>query len=329
MGRFLEREKPRLTEFKANSPYFTQAARADGIYRDHPYPFCLPKSCAAENLLSEIRDPIRAYFARNDIKWHDGQDGNPSDHLCDSQVCCVNFLFPFSDKPTALAELLRPVFPLIQEMLPIEDGQYIACEWIGQQNYLAEKSSRNRKRTRGANFTSADAAVRFRDRYERIHIVLIEWKYTEAYFSTPLAIARSGTDRTQIYAHLYEREDCPLVKERIPQFKALFYEPFYQLMRQQFLAHEMEKAHELEADTVSLLHIAPAINTDFKRVTSPSLKSLGNSATEVWGKLVKDPRRFTSISTETLFGKFDSNPFPELANWREYTLARYPWVKSV
>jgi len=328
MGRFLEKEKTRQAEFKANSTYFTQAARSDGIYKDHPYPFCLPRHCAAENLFSEIRDSVRDYFAINEIKWHDGQDGNPSNHLCDSQVCCVNFLFPFADKPEALAELLRPIYPLIQEMLPIENEQYVACEWIGQQNYLGEKISRNRKRTRGANFTSADAAVMFRDYNDRIHIVLIEWKYTEAYFSTPLAIAKSGTDRTRIYVHLYEREDCLLIKERIPEFEALFYEPFYQLMRQQFLAHEMEKAHESGADDVSLLHIAPAHNIDFRRVTSPSLGSLGNSATEVWGKLVKDSGAFTSVSTEKLFGGFGSNQFPELASWRKYILARYPWVKS-
>jgi len=328
MGRFLENEKPRLAEFKATSPYFTQAARADGVYKDHPYPFCLPRACAEENLFSEIRDSARSYFKRNEIKWHDGQDGSPSNHLCDSQVCCVNYLFPFANKPEALAGLLQPVYPQIREMLPIEDGQYVAFEWIGQQNYLKEKISRNSKRTRGANFTSADAAVMFRDQSDCVQIVLIEWKYTESYFSTPLAVAPSGTDRTRIYAHLYEREDCPLIKERIPGFESLFYEPFYQLMRQQFLAYEMELAHEQGADRVSLLHIAPDHNQDFKRITSPSLKDLGNSATGLWANLVKKPGAFTSISVEKLFGPFHSEDFAELAAWRQYILARYPWVMA-
>ena len=92
---------------------------------------------------------------------HDGQDGKPSNHMCDSQVCCANFLFPFADKPEALAALLKPIFPNLQEMLPIEDGLYMAFEWIGKDNYLHEVS-RNGLRSRGANFTSADAAVRFR-----------------------------------------------------------------------------------------------------------------------------------------------------------------------
>ena len=244
MRKFLEEEKRRQTAFKAIAPYFSEAARAEGMYKGHRYPFCLPRDCAAENLFLEIRQPVLDYFARNEIKWHDGQEGKPSNHLCDSQVCCVNFLFPFADKPRALAALLRPIYPTLAVMLPIEDGQFVACEWIGQKNYLGEIKSPNQKRTRGANFTSADAAIMFEHADGRKQIVLIEWKYTEAYFSTLLETAASGRKRTAIYQRLFEKEDCPLAKEILPSYEALFYEPFYQFMRQQFLAHEMEKADE-------------------------------------------------------------------------------------
>jgi hypothetical protein len=326
MGVFKNYEKPKQAEFKASAPYFSPEARVDGIYKGHPYPFCLPREYAHENLFPEIQQPIMAYYARNEIKWHDGQDDKPSNHMCDSQVCCANFLFTFFDKPDALAELLRPIFPSLQEMLPIEDGQYIAFEWIGQQNYLCEKKSRNRKRTRGAKFTSADAAVMFRHKDGQKQIILIEWKYTESYYPTWLKYAASGTDRTKIYEHLYAAEDCPLAKELIPDFDCLFYEPFYQFMRQQFLAHEMEKYHELGADIVSLLHLSPAHNYDFVRVTSPDLRSIEISATNVWQKLIKVPGRFTSEYTENLFGKFNEGEYPELTSWWQYVATRYRWV---
>jgi hypothetical protein len=146
-------------------------------------------------------------------------------------------------------------------MLPVEDiGRYVAFEWIGQQNYLREKLPRHGKRTRGANFTSADAAVRFENEDGTKQIALIEWKYTESYSSSSYRVARSGTDRTAIYRHLYSRADFPLDKALLPDFGALFYEPFYQLFRQQALANEMELAGELDADIVSVLHIAPAHN---------------------------------------------------------------------
>ena len=98
--------------------------------------------------MPQIRKAACAYFAENQIKWHEGQDAMPSNHLCSSQVCCVNFLFPFADRPDALATLLRPIFPDIKQVLPVECDQYVAFEWIGQENYLGEKIARNGKRTR-------------------------------------------------------------------------------------------------------------------------------------------------------------------------------------
>ena len=327
MGKFLTSEKPRLADFKARAAYISEAAREDGVYRNNSYPFCLPQDCAHENLFPEIRDSIREYFQKFEIKWHDGEGGNPSNHLCDSQVCCANYLFPFSDKPQALATLLRSIYPSIEKALPVENGLHVAFEWIGQMNYLKEKISRNGKRTRGANFTSADAMVRFQHADGKKQVVLIEWKYTESYYSTFLKYARkSGTDRTEIYVHLYDADEDLLDTELLPCFDALFYEPFYQLMRQQYLANEMEKARELEADIVSLLHIAPGHNTDFRRITSPSLLEIGDSATDVWGKLVKKPGRFASVTTEDLFGKFEIDGHPELAEWYEYITERYSWL---
>ena len=328
MGKFLEHEKQYLVGFKATSSYFTKAARTEGIYKGHPYPFCLPRIYAEENLVPEIRDTVLAYFQRYEIKWHDGQDHKPSNHLCDSQVCCVNFLFPFAHRPAQLATMLSPVYPNIKTMLKIENGQFVACEWIGEHNYLGEKLPKHGKRPRGALFTSADAAVMFERQDGRRQFVLIEWKYTEAYYPTDLAIAASGTDRREIYRRLYESSDCPLDRARLSDYAsydALFFEPFYQLMRQQFLAHEMERAKELGADIVSVLHIAPHHNRDFRRVTSAKLKPLGDSAVDVW-KALTPPDRFASVSTEDLFGRLLHAPLPEMQAWQAYIAARYPWV---
>ena len=326
MGTFLETEKPRQTAFKTTSPYFSDPARTEGEYKGKLWPFCLPREYASENLFSEIRQTAIAYFAEHGIKWHDGQTGQPSNHLCDSQVCCVNFLFPFANKPNALVELLHLVFPNVQKALPLEN-QCVSFEWIGQQNYLGERVPRGSKRTRGANCTSSDAAVMFERTDGLRQIVLIEWKYTESYSGTPLKVAASGIDRTKTYVRLFEQNNCPLNKELLPSFDALFFEPFYQFMRQQFLANEMERAKELGASIVSVLHVAPAHNSDFRRVTSPELRPLGDTAIDVWKRLIRTPDRFISISTEDLFGRFPIQEFPELLPWWEYVAARYTWIK--
>ena len=328
MGKFLETEKPKQVAFKQASGTFTPAARADGYYRTKYRPFCLPRELAEQNLFPGIREFAPAHFARHGIKWHDGQDSKPSNHMCDSQVCCVNFLFPLANQPQALAKILQPFFPQIERMLPVEDDLFVSFEWIGAQNYLKEKTPRSRMRSRGANYTSADAIVLFERTDKKRQAVLIEWKYSESYGGTDLKFAKSGTDRREIYRHLFDAADCPIDPVKLPGFDSLFYEPFYQLMRQQFLAHEMEKARELSADIVSLLHIAPAQNEDFKRVTSACLKDLGDSPTGIWKTLVIPPDRFLSISTEQLFGHLPAEELPEMQGWLDYIYERYSWVNE-
>ena len=328
MGKFLEEEKRHQIRFKGASQYFTKAARPEGPYRGKYRPFCLPVDRADENLFRGIRAGALDYFKRKRIKWHDGRDSNPSNHLCSSQVQCVNFLYPFADKPEALCTLQRPIFPDIESIVPMEgDGQLVSFEWIGLCNYLGEKIRQNSSRTRGANFTSADAAVMFRRQDGTRQIVLIEWKYTESYSRTWLGISKSGTDRREIYRRLYDGPGCPVEKAKSPGFSDLFYEPFYQFLRQQLLAHEMEQARELGCELVTVLHIAPASNRDFHKVTSPGLQQLGDSSIEVWKGLVRPRERFLTVSTEALFGDFPVYIHPELADWLRYISERYPWLQ--
>ncbi len=326
MGKLLESEKPIQTQFKISSPYFSDMARSEGIYNGKPRSFCLPIEFAEQNLVPEIRESALLNFAEHSIKWHDGQNGKPSNHLCSSQVCCVNFLFPFADKPNELAQIFRLVYPEIEKMLPVENGHYVSFEWIGQENYLGERIPLNGQRSRGALFTSADSIVMFERKDKKRQVVLIEWKYTESYNGNFMKYADSGRDRTEIYRHLFDKTDCPINKDILPNFDSLFYEPFYQFMRQQFLANEMEKAREMDADIVSVLHIAPAHNNDFRKVTSPELEKLGESATSIWKKLVKNEGRFLSVSVEKLFGNLSGAQLPKIKSWIEYVQARYQWV---
>ncbi len=113
----------------------------------------------------------------------------------------------------------------------------------------------------------------------------------------------------------------------MPDFDALFFEPFYQMLRQQLLAHEMERAHELGAGMVSLLHIAPEANRDCRRVTSPQLAALGDTPTSVWNSLIRPGDRFLSVSTETLFGTLSANHMPKMQEWLTYVQQRYAWIR--
>jgi len=80
------------------------------------------------------------------------------------------------------------------------------------------------------------------------------------------------------------------------------------------------------ADVVSLLHISPDANGDFKRITSPLLKGLGATPTGVWKRLVKDEGRFISVHAENLFRGFETE---EMQDWKSYMQARYTWLKHI
>lgn len=327
MGLFLNSEKERQAALKAEVTLFSESVGLEQTSETLGSSFFLPVDHATENLFEGIRASVLDYFAEKEIVWHGGVGGGPSNHLCDSQVSCLNFLFPFASSAETLRELLLPVYPDIRQMLPMElhgsAEQFVAFEWIGERNYLGERIARGEKRTRGANCTSADAAVLFEQPDGKRQLVLIEWKYTESYPSRAIRFSARGTDRAVIYRRFYEAADCPIDRSLVAHFDDLFYEPFYQLMRQQFLAREMERARELGADIVSVLHVSPTANRDLQTVTSPELRPLGSTAIDVWIRLTKDSDRFRSISTEKLFGALPMERLIDLFLWRGYLVERY------
>jgi len=79
----------------------------------------------------------------------------------------------------------------------------------------------------------------------------------------------------------------------------------------------------------SYLHISPAHNTDFCKVTSPALKTLGSSAANIWKQLVKPEGRLISVSTEQIFGHLSVEQLPEMKSWLEYIYRRYAWVREI
>lgn len=96
-------------------------------------------------------------------------------------------------------------------------------------------------------------------------------------------------------------------------------------MRSQSLAQEME-SQQAGCGLVSLLYTAPTHKQDFRKITPPHLIDCGIFATDIWNKLVNQPDRLKSISTESLFGPFDTIQYPEMARWKEYIKSRYRWV---
>jgi hypothetical protein len=81
-------------------------------------------------------------------------------------------------------------------------------------------------------------------------LVVIEWKYLESYGPESVATSARGTDRVATYQHLLDEASCPIKRGA---HERLFFEPYYQLMRQALLAWQMVEHNELEA--TAWLHV--------------------------------------------------------------------------
>jgi len=327
---FRDREKARYKGLKPR--LFSREAQGEGNYRGRPRSFCLADDYSKENLYVAIRKPAIEYFKARNITWHDGLEKRrvPSNHLCCSQSCCVNFLYPMTASPKLLANVFQHFYPelaeplLINEDLRLPNGSfpYMAFEWIGVSDYLGETKRKGPARTRGANFTSADFTFRFRRKDGKIQIVLGEWKYTEDYRRLDKGIEA----RKQNYRLAFNRHGGVFKRRGEELYNALFFDPFYQLMRLQLLAQEMELSREMDADAVSVLHICPEANKEFReRITSPKLEQMfpNKGVLEIWKELVPEGK-FMSISVEDLLNTIERVTVDD-QGWVDYLRTRYGW----
>ena len=313
-------------ERSAQAAFFAETLAPGLIMPGTPYR--LEAGRREDNLAPSIRAPIADYFTANKVQWH-----THANHGLSSQACCLNFLAPLARRPPLLARVVGRALGLTElEMLPIEqrpvgEPLYLGFEWTGRADYLSEWPLGGTA-TRGANATSADAVVRFRSG-ESVTIVLIEWKYTESY-GAPIDSIGNPT-RLKRYTDKAFAPAGPIRDDRNLKVEDFFWEPFYQLLRQQMLAWRMQDAREDGADRVVVLHISPRQNTRLHKVTAPALQRFGDDAFEAFGATLARPEDFVSVSTEDLFGPLlaDDTADPDYRAWADYLRRRFTFLTRV
>lgn len=268
----------------AAAPYINK----DGLPSSQLYPFCLPPQHAALSLLPEVRGDALTLFAELAIPWHAGVDDGPSNHLLSSQVQCVNALGQMVKDPERLRSAFRQVLE-VGEVLEIEPDRYLTFEYIGPTDFFGEASGA--PRVRGAHCTSVDAAFMHR-RGDETELVLVEWKYTESYRLRAPDPTRDEIRRGR-YAAAVADPSGPIRGELLP-FELLLDEPLYQLLRQQLLAHELEKAGV--ADRVRIVHVLSPENEAYQQsLHREEVRAFGATVAAVWQQLLRHPDRFISM----------------------------------
>jgi len=325
---FLTVEKKRQLAWKLSTKTLPREAKVPGLYYSRLFPFCLPLEYAGFNLYQGIRDEALALFEREGILWHTSAlPGLPSNHLCSSQVFCVNSLAPFLHQPEALTELLRPFFPDIVRMLPVEEDRYVTFEWLDEDNLLGEIPRLGVERHRGAGNTSIDAIVLYESTKGYNVLLMTEWKLTESYPSVYQRFRSDGSDRAETYRELFYGPLTPINLDVAPRIEYFLWQPFEQLMRQQLLAAQFREVGDPSIEQVRLVHVAVAANKALRRVTSPRFRELGRDAYAVWKSLLVEPEDFVLINTEDLFRAVPADRFPDLEPWLLYMKSRYAFLK--
>jgi hypothetical protein len=310
----------------AQSAYFARTAGGE-IRQGEPYRLSAGRRDL--NLAPSLRDVLEIYFGKpRNITWH-----RHADHGLSSQVCCLNFLGPLATQPSLLSQVVGNAVGIAPpRMLPIEEGPhgtpwYVGFEWPGRADYLGEWRHGSASGPRGQNATNADAIVRF-EHGGQVETLLIEWKYTEAY-GGPLG-SKGNPTRTSRYAEKAFAPAGPLRGDLGLKLADFFWEPFYQLLRQQMLALQMERAHEDGAQRVRVLHISPSANRVLHKVTAPALRRFGEDAFELFASVLVKPDRFVSRTTEQIFVPFVAVDHIEPAAhaWAQYLNERYCFLKA-
>jgi hypothetical protein len=268
------------------------------------------------NLWPALQDKARAAFAEEPvIQWH--QHAN---HGLSSQACCVNFLMPMANKPELLSRWVGHVLGMPPPaMLPVEqragEDWYVTFEWIGDKDYLNE-GGKNGTRKRGANATASDAAVKFVADGET-QLLLVEWKYTEQYRNHRLSEDRRGTRIKRYYDIAFE-PNGPIRSDLDLELTDFFYEPLYQLLRQQMLAWQVEHDPTSGIDRARVLHLSPAGNRELHHVTAPRLEAFGDDAFNAFEAVLTNPQDFVGRTIE--------DAFEPLAGWR--AAEWYTWLRE-
>jgi hypothetical protein len=269
------------------------------------------------NLWENIRADALIYFSAKEIHWHTNRMENnldtiPEGDMLSSNVSCVNHLFLLRKNRDYASAILKNIDKRIISAEIVCDGYgndgYIEFESWGTKNNNNPLNEKSHDRKRGEKSTSVDAIMVGKKDDGKNILILIEWKFTEDYTKNYNGKNKCKyIDGYHDYHLLFADPNCPI--QPINNFKDLYYDPFYQLMRQTLFGWKMVEANEMGCDEYVHLHIIPKENLKIQEIISPGFKYNENNMSNVWKNLLKEPFKYKVLSPEELLSplKNDQN----------------------
>jgi len=300
-----------------------------GAWRGTEHRHILPRELWDLNLWEPIRAAARIHFLEQRISWHEQRH-----NLLSSQIQCVNVFYPLRDHQSLLAAFL------VDRLRQLARVGEMYFEYIGDENYLNEPGGK------GSMRTSADVAIEWYDALNSRNLLLLEYKFTERGFG-PCggATSRGNKDKSRCRraSELMEAPGsmCYLVEPKGRPYWDIALAPdgplnagvlaseshcpfrydFYQLMRNQLLAHQIESDPNSGFDSATFGVVYHADNEELLRMGHP-FGGERNPLT-AWTRLLQEQKRFISFTVQELLAAVDAKLPSHLEEWRAFLRARY------
>jgi len=294
--------------------------------RGNPHPHLIPNAKWEYNLWEGIREEAPRYFRKERIAWH-----RQKHNLLSSQVMCVNIFLPLNQYLDVLKSWLFSEFPDVEKVTDLD------FEYIGPKNYFNEPGGR------GQNMTSSDLAITWLDKAERKNMLLLEFKFTEPNFGecskqgnpnrrrclsskkvveSPRTQCYRAEARNRRYWDYILYNTSPFRREALTAERYCpFRYDFYQLMRNQLLAHCIQSDARASFNRVEFGVIYHGDNEDLMRMSHPFDGE--RNPLKAWPTLLKNPNTFHAFTVQDFLHTIDAGLPDELMDWRTYIKQRY------
>lgn len=298
-----------------------------GKWRGKLYDHILPEEVWEINLWDGIREAAQLYFQTKKIAWHKDKH-----NMLSSQIMCLNIFFPLKQHLDVLKTWLSSEFSDVGNVVDLD------FEYIGPNN----KNYFNEEGGRGQNRTSSDISIVWLDKANRKNMLLLEFKFNESSFGkcgqdknpNPKRCLFSrkiiASPKTQCYRAQVKRTYWDIILSDKSPFKkeyltATSYCPFrydfYQLMRNQLLAHCIKSDSQAGFHKVEFGVIYHADNNELLRMSHPFDGK--RDPLKAWPSLLRNPDSFHVSTTQNFIHTIEISLPDTLNVWRKYIKERY------
>jgi len=252
--------------------------------------------------------------------------------LLSSQILCVNLFFPLRQYLDVIQSFLSSHFSNVERVIDID------FEYVGP----CEKDYFNEGGGRGQNRTSSDIAIIWEDKSGNKNMLLLEFKFSEPDFGECSKQGNPNRRRCQSARRVIEapNEDCwrairkrtywdiilsndsPFRREALTAERYCpFRYDFYQLMRNQLLAHCIETDPQADFSRVDFGVIYHADNEVLLKMSMPFREE--SNPLKAWPTLLRAPSKFHVFTIQELISTIDKELPESLFSWRGYLNQKY------